>query len=217
MGEELSMARAETQRWSMLLASTGEGESGKESGNRNQRSEEPNTSKRGQRGKAKDTTPKSKGSSKAKGTDASSSKSARRGRDNKNRKQDRGDEGEDKASWRTAQELGITFPGSYCNETQAHHWVEVEKVASGSLFQCQLCKKHLWLSLVTSSAIEMGSLIKEYGKDEWYCRFLNCHRQAKILMAKMQDLARLELEVMDKRKLAKEVDRIMRDKEYDRK
>jgi len=59
--------------------------------------------------------------------------------------------------------------------------------------------------------------MKRYGRTEGYCRYLDRHREAKVLVAKMQDLRVLETKVDDKRKFAKIVDEILSDKEYDRK
>ena len=66
-------------------------------------------------------------------------------------------------------------------------------------------------------ANKLGNLIGRYGGDEGYCRYLNRHRPAKLLMAKLQDLRRLEMEITDKREFARLADKILSDKEYDRK
>ena len=120
---------------------------------------------------------------------------------------------------KSAQKLGIRHPGNYCNEleTTPHHWVEVDLVDRGSLYQCKLCRKHLWLPLHHLGAEQLGNLIKQFGKDEGYCHYLNGYRVAKVLIAKLQDLRRLEAEVTDKREFAKLADKILSDKEYDRK
>jgi len=115
--------------------------------------------------------------------------------------------------------LGIVHPGSYCDESEIvpHYWIEKEKVAEGSLFQCMFCHDYVWLPLGWTSVERLTASIKQYGKDEGYCRYLNRHRAAKMLMAKLQDLGRLEKEVDDKKEFAKLVDKILSDKDYDRK
>lgn len=219
MGKELSMARSEEEGQPVLLAITGSGKHITASCNRNQRTQEPNTPEVSKGRAAKDTKTKSKGSRKTEGPDTSPSKSTRRGRDYQNRKSNRGDEGEHKSARRSAQELGITHPSSFCDESEKlpHHWTDIDKVGGGVLMQCASCRKHLWLPMAYESAIRLGSLMNRYGREEGYCRYLNRHRAAKVLMAKLQDLRRLEAEITDKRKFARLADKIMSDREYDRK
>ncbi len=220
MGEELSLAREEEEGRPMLLAITGSGESIHASYRRDPWTQEPTPSKASSGGETKDTETKSKGSSKTQRANArrpGRPKGYRR--DNKNRKSDRGDEGEDSRPGRTAQELGIIHPSSYCDElgTVPHYWIENDKVAGGSLYQCKFCRRHLWLPLDYINAQRLGSLLNRYGKDEGYCLYLNLHRVAKVLMAKLQGLRRLEIKTTDKREFARLADKILSDKEYDRK
>ena len=219
MGKELPLARSEEEGQSELLANTGIREFIEASSSRDQRTQEPTTSKVSKRRKVKDTKAKSKSRRKTKGTHARYSESARRRRDNKDRKSDRGDEGEDKSVRRSAQELGVTHPGSYCNEleTVPHYWYEVDIVGIGAVFQCRFCHKHLWLPMFQLDAEKLSKLIRKYGEDEGYCHYLNRYRAAKVLMAKLQDLRRLEMEITDKREFARLTDKILSDKEYDRK
>ncbi len=219
MGKELSLARKEEERLPVLLASTGSGELIKVPSSRDERKKEATSTKGNYGEEVKDTKTKSKGCSKTKRAYGSTAKKSRRGRDNKDRKQDRGDEGEDNPTRRSAQELGITFPGSYCDEleTTIHYWSEAEKIHNGSLYQCKFCHKHLWLPLFHMDAMKLDKYIKQYGSDEGYCRFLNHHRPAKILIAKMIHLRKLEAEMPDKREFAKMADEILSDREYDRK
>ena len=218
MGKELSLARSEEKGRAVLLVRTSTGEFVEASSTRNKRTQESasNTVSKGEA--AKDTKAKSKGSRKVERANASSSKPARRRRDNKDRKSDRGDEGEHKSTGRSAQKLGIVHPGSYCDDAEIvpHWWIEVDRVAGGILHQCKFCHKHLWLPLDYLSAERLGSLMKWYGKDEGYCRYLNRHRAAKMLVAKLQDLRRLEAEVADKREFAKLANKVLSDKDYDR-
>jgi len=216
MDKEFPLARAENKGQPVLLAIASSGERITTSYNGDKRTQNSFPPEFCEGGEAEDTETESKSSRKAKGANAGSSKKKRRGRDNKDRKQHRGDEGEDKLAGRSARKLGIIHPGSYCDESEIvpHYWVEVDNVHRGILFQCRLCLKHLWLP--SGSAEQLSKLIMQYGKDEGYCRYLNRHRAAKILMAKLQDLRRLEEEVEDKREFARIADRILSDKEYDR-
>ena len=216
MGKELSMAREEEEGQPVLLASPGVGELITTSYRGDQRTQKPNPSKRSKGGKAEDIKAKGKGSSKAEGANARPRRQRHR-RDNKNRKQDRGDEGEYKSARRSAQELGIVYPGSYCDDAEVvpHYWVGDSIVGKGSLFQCRLCRRYLWLPLSTFDAMNLSTLLRKYGISEGYCRYLNRHRPAKLIMAKLQDLRRLEMEITDKREFARLTDKILSDKEYD--
>ena len=120
---------------------------------------------------------------------------------------------------KSAQELGVTFPGSHCDEAKliAHFWTEVDRPYGGSLLQCKLCRRHLWLPASFADAVVMHRYIDKHDTTEGYCRYLNRHRPAKMLMAKLQDLRILETEVSDKREFARLADKILSDKEYDRK
>ena len=219
MGEELSLARSEEEGRSVLLASTGSGELITTSAVRNKGTQEPAPYKGSKRGKIKDTKAKGKSSRKTKGANASPSKSTRRRRDNQDWKSDRGNEGEDKSARRSAQNMGVTFPSSYCDELEMvpHYWVGVEKIHEGSLYQCKFCRRYLWLPTYHRNAEYLGNLMKQYGNNEGYCHFLNRHRAAKMLIAKLQDLRRLATEIGDKREFARLADKIMSDTEYDRK
>ncbi len=219
MGKEFPLARKEEEGQSVLLVRTSSGERITAASIRDKRAKISSGSRGCKVRKAKDTKTKSKGSIKTEGANASPSKEDRRGRGNQDRKSDRGDEGEDRLIGRSAQKLGIVHPSSYCDEleTVPHYWVAKEHIAKGVLFQCKLCHKHLWLHSQPHDAAMLNSLIKHYGKDEGYCRFLNRHRPAKILMAKLQDLRRLEKEIEDKREFARIADRILSEKEYDKK
>lgn len=218
MGKELSLAREEEEGRAVLLASPSVREFITAPSSRNERTQEPNTTKRSKGTKVKDTETKSKGSSKAKGADTRPRRQ-RRGRDNQNREQDRGDEGTHKSIRRSARVMGIVFPGAYCDEakTVPHYWFEIDAVDKGSLLQCRFCRRYLWLPMYHLDAGKLSGLIRRYGKNEGYCRYLDRHRPAKLLIAKLQDLRRLEMETADKREFARLTDKILSDREYDRK
>jgi len=115
--------------------------------------------------------------------------------------------------------LGIVFPGAYCDEieTVPHYWIGVDIVEGGSLFQCRFCRRYLWLPMFHLETEKLSRLIRRLGSDKGYCHYLNRHRPAKLLVAKLQDLRRLETEVADKREFARLADKILSDRDYDRK
>lgn len=223
MGKELPMARQEEEGQSVLLAITGNGEIIDSSCDRNQRTKKSAPTKRRKRRKTEDTETESKGSSETERADTSPFESEGRGRDNQDREQGGGDEGEDKQPRRSAQELGIVFPGSFCDkeETSPHYWIESERVYGGVLFRCRKCLDYLWLPLIWNDAERLCKIMKIFGVQEGYRRYLNRHRSAKLLMAKMQDLRRLAEGIAKgrtgKKEFAKLADKILSDMEYDRK
>jgi len=218
MGKELPLARKEVEGRPELLAVTSNGEPITTAYNGNEGKKKLSPHKGSYRRKAENTETKGKGGSKAERANAGSLEKKGRGRDNKDRESDRGDEGEDKPARRSAQELGIVHPGSYCDEleTVPHHWVGVDKPAEGVLFQCKFCLDYLWLPVHWTAIDRLSEMTKRLGKVEGYCHFLDRHRAAKILMAKLQDLRRLEKETVDKREFARIADRILSEKDYDR-
>ncbi len=218
MGEELQMAREEEEGQPMLLVRAGNGEVITTASNRNKRPKTPGTYRRYKGRKIKDTETESEDGSEVEGTSVSSIRAARRRRSDTDREQGRADEGENGRFRRSAQGLGITYPGSYCDDAELipHYWYEVDKSYGGSLMQCRFCRRHLWLPLAFTEAVVMMKYTHKYGMVEGYCRYLNRHRPAKMLMAKMQDLRKLEVEVSNKREFARLADKILSDKEYDR-
>ena len=219
MGEELPMARQEEAGQPVLLAITGDGEVIDSSCDRNQRTKKSTPTKRRKRRKVEDTETEGEGGSETERTDTSPFESEGRGRDNQDWEQGGGDEGEDKYPRRSAQELGVVFPGSFCDEAKTipHYWMEAERVYGGVLFRCRKCFDYLWLPLTWLDAERLGKAMKFYGIQEGYCRYLNRHRPAKLLMAKMQDLRRLAKDITNKREFAKLTDKILSDRDYDRK
>lgn len=215
MDKESKMARKEKKRQSMLLDSSSNGEYNTASSRGDSWEKEASASRGCYGGEIKDTKAKSKSCGKAKRANACTSKSAGHKRDNKDRKQNRGNEREDKHPRRSASDLGITFPGSYCSGSTPHYWVEMDNLDRGSLFQCNLCYRYLWLPNVFYLSTILGNLMKKKGADDGYCTFLNSHVKAKVLMAKMQDLRRLEEETEDKVEFARLAAKILGDKEYD--
>lgn len=223
MGKELPLARSEEEGQSVLLASGRTGTPQAESASGDKRKKISTTPKGYKGAEGKHTETASKSSKQTKGDTTRRTRRKRRRRDDKDRKQNRGDEGKDSRPRRSAQELGIEWTGSYCNEDdttsrpQPHHWVEVDKLDRGAIFRCKFCKRYKWSPATVGDADNLGKLMRNYGDSEGYCRYLNRHRQAKIMLAKLQDIGKLEMQMKDKVKFAKEVARILSEKEYDRK
>lgn len=217
MGKKIKMARSEEEGQSVLLAVSGDGERISTSRGGNKRKEEISTAKASKRRKVQDTKTTSKISSENKGTDARPRQEGCR-RSHKNRKQNRRYEGEDRVPRRSASELEIKHPGSYCDDNQLHphYWYEADQIDGGILFRCIYCHDYLWLPLTTSGVERLHYLISKYGKDEGYCRYLDYHRQAKLVVAKMQHLRELSKDMTDHREFARLASEILDDKEYDR-
>lgn len=219
MGKEFQMAREEEQRQPVLLARTGTGEDITSAFCGDTREEEAPTPNGHEGAKVQDTKAKSKSNRKAKRVVTRTARAARRESSNKNREQNRRNERKNKRIWRSAEELGIEHPGSYCddNKIQPHYWMEIENIEHGVLFKCKLCYKYLWNPLSYTESIVLGKYTRKYGLTSGYRKYLDNHRPAKIMIAKMQDLARLEKYEPDKMKFAKLAAKIMSDKEYDKK
>ena len=217
MDTELSVARKKEEGWSELLARIGDRVSTEESQTGDSRSQEPRYRRRYERSKIKNTKTKGESSSKTKRTHPGSSKPKGYRRDNKSGKQNREDEGRDISPRRSAKELGIVFD-TVCSG-KAHFWVESERVFEGSLFQCRYCHNYIWLPTQMEDAAQLSNLLHKGGKDEGYCHYLNhkSRRGVKVLLAKMQALWRLSSTMSDSVEFAKIADKIINDKEYDRK
>ena len=215
MGEELPLARTAKERWTMLLVKAGVRESIEESTSRDTRKKESATTQVSLGAAVKDIEAKSKVSRRAKGPYASSTKSKGHRQDNKNRKSYRGDEGEDSKPRRSASELGITWLDSVCVDGKAHYLIEFDMVDGGSIFRCRYCRKIRLLPLDPTGIARLDTLMKKFGRQNGYCQYLNYHRAAKIMVAKLQELERLSLIVNDKLELARIADKILREKDYD--
>lgn len=223
MGDELSLARQKEEGYAKLLARISGRVPRPKSSNRDKREKAATTSRRDEAGAVKDTTPESEDSSKIKGTDARrANKPKGYRRNNKDRKQNRIYEGEDTIPRRSAQELGVIFPGSYCDDTSTklspHYWVKTDTINSGGIFQCKKCNNHLWLPIEVEGATALGYLMDRFGRYEGYYRYLNhaSRRPAKIMVAKLQEIYRLSKNITNIIEFAKMVDKILNEKDYDR-
>ena len=113
--------------------------------------------------------------------------------------------------------MGIVWLDSKCRANGSHYLIEYEKVDKGSIFKCIYCHKIRWLPTNIYDAYKLSRLIERFGCQEGYCHFLNLHRSAKIMVAKLQELERLSGIVKDKLEFARIADRILSEKDYDKK
>lgn len=108
----------------------------------------------------------------------------------KGRKSDNGAKGADSVRRRSAEDMGVVWIGDYCPDNQPHHLVSIHNLDGGSIFKCKHCYQHIWLPSEIKDASRLESLIGYLGAQAGYCKFLNSHRPAKIVVAKLQDLWR---------------------------
>ena len=189
------------------------------SDNRNKRKETATTIKKAKGRKAKDTSPASEVSAEAKVPNGDSYGGAESGGHrlhDKDRKSDRGAERADKAPRRSSAELGVTWIGDYCPDGQPHFLIGRHNFDGGVILNCLNCGKNLWLPIHVGEAAKLDTLIDHYGATRGYQMYLDKHREAKCMVAKMQDLQRAKERMENNEEFVKLVISIMEDKEYDR-
>jgi len=99
-------------------------------------------------------------------------------------------EGRNRSTRRSAQELGITWLDSYCENspTKGHLLVGATRIDGGTVYKCSICHKVKWIPSGLDECIKLGNSMKIYGQDGGYQRILDKHPAAKMLMAKIQDI-----------------------------
>ena len=217
MDNKDALARKETERQSMLLASTGIGRIGKETPRRDKRKKAHSPSKRRKGTKAIVAEEESQNSTVDKGRDGKGREQKYR-QDNKSRKDTGGGESKNRTSRRSATELGIVWGDSYCSDRptapHAHHWMSGnEVVEKGYIFHCKYCLRTRWIPMHITDSRRMQELMVKYGTEEGYLRVLNNHPVAKKLLAKLADIWALRRQLPDKQ-YQMAVAAIMGDKEY---
>jgi len=216
MDKTLPMARSEEHR-PVLLDAGGTSISSLTSSTRDKR-KKMSTAKQKEKGrKAKAPTPKGKARAKAKDIDGSTTKRRRPSLHDKDRKPDRRVEGADKAPRRCASELGIEWIGSYCPDGQPHYLIGRNNFNGGAILICARCKKSIWLPILINEAAILDSMIDRLGASQGYCKYLDKNREAKMLVAKLQDLWRAKQRMEDNKDFVKLIISVMEDKEYDKK
>ena len=199
-----------------LLATGGSSIPSRASNNRNERKKTTTTKQKAKGRKAKDTSPKGKIGAKAKDPDGSTTKQGRPRLYDKDRKPDRGTEGADKVPRRSSAELGIEWIGSSCPDGQPHFLVDRNNFGGGIILICRNCKKSIWLPTIINEAARLDRMIDRLGTTQGYCKYLDTNRDAKMLVAKLQDLWRAKQRMENNEDFVKLVISVMEDKEYDR-
>lgn len=112
--------------------------------------------------------------------------------------------------------MGIEFPGSYCPTGEPHHYADIDYVDGGVVHQCLRCEKYLWLPANYDRAMVLGTLMDKLGKNAGYCKYIDRYRDAKIMIAKMQDLQKARKRIKDDKDFTKLVVSVMGEKDYDK-
>ena len=215
MGNTLSMARSERRRKDMLLASGKSRVSALPPSGRNKRKKAVTSHKSTKGRTSEDFEKEGKISTTAKNSDGGSTKSKGHRRHDKDRQQDRRTEGADSTPRRSASELGVKWIGSRCPDGQPHYLIDKHTFAGGSLFKCTNCLKHVWLPTYLKDATEMEMLFKRFGAQAGYCKYLDKNRDAKVVVAKMQDLWNVRQTMTNKEEFKQLVITVMKEKDYD--
>lgn len=219
MGKELQMARSKRGRPSVLLVGSRPRLPVYSSARRNKGKKAASTIKEGKRGKVKDSSAASKIGTEVEGPYGDSLEGAEfRGyeQDDKDRKSNRGIEGERQVSRRSASELGIEWIGSYCPDKQPHFLISYSVENIGSLFKCRNCLKQIWLPSSIGQSVILETLIGRFGPEKGYRLYLDENPEARMLVAKLQDLWYARRKITNDEQFAKLVISVMDNKEYDR-
>lgn len=213
MGKEAKMAREE-QEQPVLLDRAGTGETHLSSSNRDSGQESSANSKGLEGSKGSNSEEESQGNAKNKG------RGRKRGRKPGHSYTFRGAVEEikrrNRASGRSAKELGIEWPEDYCYDsprTRAHYFKGRNTVAGGTIFQCTHCGKVKWLPDGVADCQRFSAMIKIYGLQAAYNRLLDEHSQAKSLLSKIQDIRFLQ-KIMPEEEFPIALAAVMLDREY---
>lgn len=117
---------------------------------------------------------------------------------------------------KSANALGIEWIGDYCQDGSPHFIVNIFNYSKGTVFKCINCLRHVWLPIWIQDAAILDSLIDKYGAQAGYLIFLDKNREAKVMMAKLQDLEKARHSATDDREFMKLVVSVMEAKDYDR-
>ena len=219
MGKQLSMARSEATRQTVLLASSRFGILSKESSCRDERKEEDSHVQDQEGQEISYIEEESKSKKRTAAANTSRPRAKRRRQSNSVRRAVGGDEGGDINPRRSAKEMDIRWPGSYCNGVMLNpHYLVAQAgmVGGGYVFRCIKCHAHKWLPVLTNDCYILGRLMSKYGDTPGYQRMLDEHPKAKVLMAKLQDLEYIRKVVEDDRTFAQVVGVVMSSQEYDK-
>lgn len=223
MGNELQMARTEDDKpeatSSELLDEGRDGVSSNTSSRRNKRTPSTKSNRKAKRTSAKDSKAKGSPRAKAENSDGDTARKSRRKghrRHDKDWESDSGAEGDDKTDRRSASELGVEWIGSYCPDGQPHQLYGRRILPGWCAYRCGNCKKQILLPVDMREAKEFDGLVDRYGAEKAYLKFLDKHREAKVMTAKLQDLWKARQVITDDEEFVRMIVTIMEDREYDR-
>lgn len=188
MGKELSLAREEKERRSVLLARPGGGAAGSAEVRREEgkKASAPLIRREGRTPSAATASRKGNAASAHRG--GKGSFSARRGDNNQNGREVGGVEGEDTSARGSAEKLGLEWFGSDCSRSPscAHHLTEIVKTGGdGAIFMCAYCYRAKWLPTSISSAEVFTVLAKRKGHQAAYWQLLDQHPTARRVLSQM--------------------------------
>ncbi len=215
MENKTTLARKKKRGRKVLLV--GEGTTGvvQTSSRRVKRKKETRPSKEEARKAVKATATKGKDSPNAKARDGEPTGRTKHGHVDKVGKPARGTQGGDKASRRSATDLGIVWIDNRCEEspTKAHYSIGGMMVDMGTIFECKYCHRMKWLPNTFQEVMTLGNLQQIYGLSLGYQKMLDKHPTARGLVAKIQDLYLLRKSVPEEH-IGKVIAAVMTDGEY---
>lgn len=196
MGEEVSLARKETERRSVLLARARIVRALKASSCRDKREKDITATKGCQSKPFEDTAAASKDNAVAEGGDGEKPRYQKSRGLYQVRRRTRGFKGQDTAVRRSAKELGIEWYSSSCDKApsapHAHYWRAAVHAGEGDIYFCHYCHRARWMPSTMSSASTLYFLMRDFGLDEGYRRMLDMQPEAMRLVAKVKDIYLLE-------------------------
>lgn len=218
MGNELPLARKKRAGRRVLLAGLRSGGTSKKASRRNKRKEEGTVIKDEAGETITIVKKKGKDSLQIATSDASSTGQAGHRRGHKARKSDRGVEGQDKATRRSAKELGIVWFDYSCSDspTKAHCMMAIDTVDGGDVFKCIYCHRCKWLPRSFGDAEKMSNLMRTFGMEMGYQKMLDRHPAARVLIAKLQDLWYLRKTIKSDEDFVQVISAVMGSREYDK-
>lgn len=196
MGKDFTLSRKKEARLSMLLARKSGRVSATDSIYRDSWEKENSYAKRAETAKATLTTEASKVGSTDKAGDGTEYRVKEHNNYYSFGKQIRESEALNRASGRSAKELGIEWISAECSAKHtpphSHHWIGVTDVDGGTMFRCKYCHRLIWLPNSCYDGDKLRTLFIRMSANEAYQQFMNLFPVAKRLLAKYQDLYLLE-------------------------
>ncbi len=188
MDEEITLARKEEVRLSMLLCSSGDGGNGEESPRGDTGQEVSGHAKGDER--EEETNYSAQGQSHAASAGGDGKGRVRHRHSYKARRTVGEVEGGNVSTGRSAKELGIKWIGSRCDDSPsgAHYSIGVSMIDGGTVFRCIYCERVQWLPNSTEESRRFDTWISKYGLNKAYQMLLDAHPTAMHLISKIQDI-----------------------------